>query len=326
MLLVKYPTLANWIRFKRISEDEYEIINLLHDEKIKSDSYSAWFIRQLDGKTNPYEIDKSRPKVDIDMLLDELEYDDVLRDKRFLSKSILSLLVTVWRPKITTGFRFASFIINGLILVSFLPMLAFSIFYFLYYTYDINPDYIIIGSIVGLFFGLVMHELGHMFACLGYGGRVFEVGVMLHYFVPGAYVLMNDSNIKKRMQRIQIRAAGIEINLLLAAIFLILSSRFYSLSGFFLGVSIQNVFLALLNMTFINGFDGMGIISQIFGVEGFVDRAKRITKSKLRKKKLRSDGVSGKATIAVCYVIRTIQIALPLLLVLNIVGVISWFI
>ena len=137
---------------------------------------------------------------------------------------------------------------------------------------------------------------------------------------------MNENNIKKRMRRVQVSAAGIEMNLVLTAMFLILSARIEVLSGFFLGAAIQNVFLAFLNLTFINGFDGMTIISELLGIEGLVDKAKRITKSKIRKESLRSNGISGKAIIAVCYAFRGIQVALPLLFALNVVGVVSWFI
>lgn len=261
---MKHPTLANWIRFKKVSENEYEIVDLLHDEKIQTDAYTVWFARQLNGKRSPYLIDKGKSKEDVDLILGELEAENVIRDKRFFSKFFLFLLVTVWKPKITENFRIASFIINGLLLISFLPLLAFSIFYFLYYTYDINFDYVIVGSVAGMLIGLVMHELGHMFACLAYGARVFEVGVMLQFLLmPGAYVLMNESKIKKRMRRVQVSAAGIEMNLLLTAIFLIISARFESLSGFFLGAAIQNVFLALLNLTLVDGFDGMAIMGEL---------------------------------------------------------------
>lgn len=321
------PILANWIRFKKISDNEYKIINLLYDEEIAADAYTVWFARQLNGKRNPYQIDRNKPKKDVALLLDELEAENIIRDKRFFSKFFLFLLVTVWQPKVTPNLRIVSFILNGLLLMSFLPLLVFSVFYFLNFTYDINLDYMTIGSVIGLIVGLVMHEMGHMISCLGYGGRVFEVGVMLQFLLmPGAYVLMNENNIKERMRRVQVSAAGIEMNLVLTAMFLILSARIEVLSGFFLGAAIQNVFLAFLNLTFINGFDGMTIISELLGIEGLVDKAKRITKSKIRKESLRSNGISGKAIIAVCYAFRGIQVALPLLFALNVVGVVSWFI
>ena len=89
---------------------------------------------------------------------------------------------------------------------------------------------------------------------------------------------MNKNRIKNRMKRIQIIAAGIEMNLLLAAVCLIFAAEIEWLSGFFFGACIQNVFLALINLTFINGFDGMTIISELLGIEGLADRATTIIK------------------------------------------------
>ena len=322
---MKHPTLANWIRFKSLSEDEYEIIDMLQDERRITDSYTVWFARQLNGKRNPYEIDKTKSREEVDSLLEELEKENIIRDKRFYSKLFLLLMVTVWRPRVTDGKRIAAFFINGFLLISWLPFLAFSVYYFLEYTNDLNMDYITFGCISGMLVGIIMHELGHMVACLAYGGQVFEVGVLLQFFMPGAYVLMNEGNIKKRMRRIQVSAAGIEMNFLLTAVFLILTASFETLSGFFLGAAIQNLFLAFLNLTFVNSFDGMRIMSELLGVEGLVDKAKKITKSNLCKRKLRKAGISGKAIVGACYALRAVQVALPLILALNIVGVVSWF-
>ena len=90
-------------------------------------------------------------------------------------------------------------------------------------------------------------------------------------------------------------------------------------------IAYKKLFLALLNLTFVDGFDGMTIMSELLGVECIVSKAKRITKSKYKRKRLEKDGISGKATIAVSYIFRGIQIALPLIFALNIMGVISWF-
>ena len=69
----------------------------------------------------------------------------------------------------------------------------------------------------------------------------------------------------------------------------------------------------------------MAIMSELLGIECAVSNAKKITKSKVKRKKLEKDGISGKATIIVCYMLRGIQIALPFIFTLNIVGIISWF-
>ena len=323
---MKYPTLANWIRFKRVSEDEYEIVDLLHDKITKADVYTVWFIRQLNGKRNPYRIDRTKSKADVDLLLDKLETKEIIRDRRFLSKNILQTLITVWKPRITPNLRLVSFFINFLMLVSFLPLILFSAAYFILFVNDISFGYIIFGSISGLLVGLALHELGHMVACLAYGGRVFEVGVGINFFLPCAYVLMNESHIKKRMRKAQVSAAGIEMNLILASICLIMAVHIEIFSGFLLGAAIQNIFLAFLNLTLIDGFDGMSIMNEILGADCVVEKAKRVTKSKRLKKRLKKDGTSGYATIFACYILRAIQIGLPLVVLLNIVGVITWFI
>ncbi len=321
-----YPVLADWIRFKRVSEDEYLIIDLLYDKKIETDANTVWFARQLDGKRNPYEIGRQRPELDVGLLLEELEAEHIIRDRRFLSKYFLYLLVTVWKPCVTTGLRLFSFFINGLLLVSWLPLLAFSVYYTINNLHDLNSDYLMLGSLFGLAAGMVLHELGHMFACLAYGGRVFEVGVMLQFMLPGAYVLLNTSNIKKRMRRIQVSAAGVEMNFVLAAVFLLMTVPFADLSGFFLGAAIQNAFLGFINLTFVNGFDGTAIMGELLGTDELIEKVKDIIKSRRKRHRLLNDGVSGKATVVACYALKAIQVALPLIFALNIVGVISCFI
>ena len=241
-----------------------------------------------------------------------------------MSKNFLQLLLSVWKPHITVNLRIFSFIVNGLILISWLPLLAFSIFYFFNNLYDLSADYIILGSFVGLFIGMVMHELGHMCGCLAYGGRIFEIGIGIQFLLPCAYVLMNESRIKTRMKRIQVSAAGVEMNFLLAAIFLMLSARLVPLSGFFLGASIQNAFLALLNLTFIDGFDGTAIMGELLGVDSLIEKSRKVTKSKLRRKRLKRNGISGMITIVACFILRSVQVALPIVLFLNILGGFSW--
>ncbi len=322
---MKYPTLANWIRFKRISKDEYEIVDLLHDKRIKTDAYSVWFLRQLNGKRNPYLIDKTKTKDEVDLLLGRMETKDVIRDRRFLSKNLFQTMITIWQPRVTQNLRLVSFFINFLMMISFVPLILFSAAYFILFVNDISLDYIITGSVIGLIVGLALHEFGHMIACLGYSGRVFEVGVGLNFCLPCAYVLMNENHVKTRMRKAQVSAAGIEMNFILASLCLILATHIEYLSGFLLGAAIQNVFLAFLNLTLIDGFDGMAIMNEVLGTDSAVEKAKRVTKNKLLKKRLKEDGVSGRATIFACYILRTLQIGLPVVVLLNIVGVITWF-
>lgn len=317
------PMLANWVRFKRVSENEYLVVDLLYDKTYSADEYTVWFLRQLDGETDPYSIDESLTPEEVDLLLEPYFDDDLLRDKRFYSRYFLYLLVTLWQPKVTPAFRVVAAVANLFLLVSFMPMLILSVYLLLFRTEDIGVDFLVTGTIFGLITGMFLHEAGHMFACIAYGGRFFEMGVMLQYLVmPGAYVLINKDIIGSRMKRIQVNAAGVEMNLLLASVCLIIVSVSVPLSGFFIGAAVTNLFLAFLNLTFVNGIDGMNIMCELLGVGDLPERAKTILKSPRHRRRLMKDGVSGKLTVIMCIAIRITQIALPVLLILNIIEVI----
>jgi putative peptide zinc metalloprotease protein len=64
-----------------------------------------------------------------------------------------------------------------------------------------------------------IHEFGHGLTCKHFGGEVHEVGVMLLVFTPYFFVNVSDSWVMpKRRHRILISAAGIYVELVLAAL------------------------------------------------------------------------------------------------------------
>lgn len=70
-----------------------------------------------------------------------------------------------------------------------------------------------------LSFVKVLHELGHALCCKLYGGEVHEMGAMLLCFSPCLYCDVSDSwTLPGKWQRIFISAAGIGVELLLAAL------------------------------------------------------------------------------------------------------------
>ena len=153
------------------------------------------------------------------------------------------------------------------------------------------------------------------------------MGVMLMYrILPGAYVLLDVSTVKKRLQRIQINAAGVEMNFLLCGIFLVLGVVNPLLGGMFLNAAICNAFLGALNLTFIKGLDGAAILSNLLGVDDIIDRARRIVFNREARKRVIRKGSSGYATVAVCYMLFALQIALPTLLITNVLEIISCFV
>lgn len=321
---MSYPVITNWVKFKRIDNKTYLVKNLLDDSEYEMDSYYVWFARQLDGITDPYTIDNELSEDEVYDVLEELDDYDVIRNKRFLSKNVFNMLVTLWKPKSTKTLRLIAVLINSVILISFIPLIIIAIWRFLNSPFDINLDYYFSGLLFGVVIGMVLHETAHFVACLGYGGSVFEIGVMLRYFIPGAYVLMDVKSIKNKMHRVQVFAAGVEMNLILSSIFLILALEINSMSGFFYGAFVCNVMFAFVNLTFAEGLDGMTIIGEFLGIDDLPEKAKEIVKNKRKRKALTSKGVTGKCTVAMCYIIKALQISIPILIAVNIMEVFLW--
>jgi len=220
-----------------------------------------------------------------------------------------------------------AYLSNSLLLISWLPVLITGIVLFARNLEIIEFDLLWTGYFIGLICGVLFHEFGHAFAGISYGAKVFEMGVMLMYrILPGAYVLLDVSTVKKRLQRIQINAAGVEMNFLLCGIFLVLGVVNPLLGGMFLNAAICNAFLGALNLTFIKGLDGAAILSNLLGVDDIIDRARRIVFNREARKRVIRKGSSGYATVAVCYMLFALQIALPTLLITNVLEIISCFV
>ena len=65
----------------------------------------------------------------------------------------------------------------------------------------------------------VLHELGHALACKHFGGEVPEMGLMLLVFVPCLYSDVSDAwRLPSKWQRILISAAGMSVELVIAAL------------------------------------------------------------------------------------------------------------
>lgn len=321
---MKNPALANWIKFEQLDNNTYIAKDELHKLEWKLTPYRVWFAKQLDGYCDPYEIDKGLSEEDVDDILQGLDDMGIIRDRKILEKGFLYVLRSVWFPRITFKLRVVSLLLNFILMLSWLPLTAFAAYYLLENIFIVNTDYILAGTLAGIFIGMVCHELGHMIACLGFGGKVYEAGLVLHLFVPGAYVLTDTDNIKSRFRRVQILAAGIEVNFVLFAIFSILSVVLNSFSGFFIGIAIQNAFMGFVNLLLIKGFDGFGIMAELLGVDELAEKTKQVIFKRRYRKKLKEVGVHGKAFATVCYFLQGFQLALPLLLSLNVLGVIEW--
>lgn len=116
----------------------------------------------------------------------------------------------------------------------------------------------------------VLHELGHALTCHHFGGECHELGVILVGFMPLLYCDVSDSWLQQdRTRRIQVAAAGILVELVLAAIcgVLWMSSVPGAVHAFFLNVML----LCSLNTVLVNGnpllrYDGYYVVSDLLQI------------------------------------------------------------
>jgi len=323
----RFPKISNTLSYKRIDEDTVEVTDHLTENSFDFGIEVVRYIRKLDGRTHPYRIKSTFDKEEINDILNFLDEYELIRKSKTINVSFGTKLRTLWIPKRSAILILLAYLLNFVLMLSWIPMLLIGIKMFTDNLFYMEFDYVWTGYLIGLLCGMFFHELGHAFAGISYGARVFEMGVMVMYCIlPGAYVLLDRSTVKKRYQRIQINAAGVEANFFLCGLFLFAGAVVPHLGGMFLNAAICNAFIGALNLTFIKGLDGSAILSDLIGVESFVEKSRYVITSKRERKKLMNNGASGYATLMVCFLISAIQIALPVLLITNVLEVITCFI
>lgn len=321
---MKYPMINNWLTFHKINKQEYKVIDHLQEVQFTMDHSIVSFAQGLDGKTNPYRIDRALSRQYVNEMLSALYENDLLRTSNVLESSAGKYLYTLWIPKWNAFTRCIALIVNSLLLTLWFPLLIIGLMLFFNNFYRIDFNLMYIGNILGAVIGIVMHEIGHACAGISYGARVFEFGVGIQGILPCAYILM-DCDKCKCMQRVQIYAAGVEMNFLITGLCLLLATCLPHIGGIFFMAGFSNALLGLINLMFVEGLDGMSIFLNLLGgnLENFVGNAKAIIHSKKKRKLLRNKGIVGYATIVTAYMVGLLQLGVLLVLIINIWEVIS---
>lgn len=325
---MKYPKWNNYCTVKK-EKNKVGITNHLLEETYCLPIEIIRWGRKLDGKTNPYSIDKSLSRLAVRNRLKILENFDCIRKSRVLLKSTGTLLYSLYIPqKITINMRLFAWFYNKILQISFLPMLFFGIYYFSTHFNSGNGG-ISIGMIFGIIIGLLLHEVSHACAALACpGGKFFEIGVGLSKFIPIGYALIDVKQVKSRFQRVQVNLAGIETNISLCGLFLFLASFCGdTYCGAFLGAAIQNCFLGLLNLIFCNGVDGANVICELLGDKtfGFISKSREIVWNKRKRQKVLNIGLSGYAIVTSAYIFHVLQLTIPALYIWNVLDILEVF-
>lgn len=324
---MKYPMANNWLTYHRISRTEYDVLDNLDGTMYTMGCTIARFARNLDGRTNPYEIDLTLSKENINTMLSNLKKHNLLRENRILQSSLGTILYTVWIPRWTIPLQIIALLMNNLLLILWLPTLLFGLYVFINNIIMIDIEFSLVGYLFSLVIGICFHEFAHAFAGISYHAKVFEFGIGFQKFMPFAYTLVESSSCK-RLHRIQINAAGVESNFFLTGVFLIFCALFPHCSAFFFTTALCNLILSVINLLFLDGLDGMAILSDVFDTDTYslLESARSVVHSQNTRKTLREKGFYGHALILTSYIIVISQIGFPLLLLINVGGVIACFV
>lgn len=316
----QYPRACNWILHKRNHDGTYTLKDCLCGCKYTLGPTIGLLWRNLDGQTDPATILPNCSQHEVSTMMDSLEKAELIRHSRILDKSKGSITYSLIIPDHHTRRSCLPVLFNYILLTFWFPVLVIGIHCFASSLSLFDSTYILLGQLVGLLVGCICHEAGHAVAGLAYGAPVLEAGVLIHLGLPGAYVLLDDSRVK-RLPKVQIHAGGVEVNFLIAGIALILATICSSFYGFFFGVAFNNLLLGLINLTFIDSLDGMHIIETLLGYKPL-----EMIKSKAMRDALKREGLPGKLELSIGYIMKVMQLVYPVLLTLNVMEIVLWVI
>ncbi|MBP3870354.1 MAG: M50 family metallopeptidase [Faecalicoccus sp.] len=252
---MKYPYVNNTIRVESENDNEVHIYNYITDCHLTLNKEDYEFLMKLDGNTDPYSLSDDKEYVDDIMAF--LNSERLVRTGRFMASG-LSVYCALWTPKKNGWLERHAPLLNKCILI-LAPICLFLGLWHYENTYIDTGNVFLLGFFFGIICGVILHELGHAIAALAYGVTVYEMGIGIHSLMPGAYTFLFRNKVLSILQRVQVNLAGLEMNALLAGIFLILSRMPY-LHSFFLTGAIANGYMTALNLTgnvIVDGFEAM---------------------------------------------------------------------
>ncbi len=144
------------------------------------------------------------------------------------------------------------------------------------------------------------HELGHAYATKVWGGEVHEVGVMLLVFIPVLYVDASASAaFRQKHRRIIVGAAGIMVEMALAAVALIV--WVHAAPGLGRTVAFNVILIGGVSTLLFNGnpllrFDGYYIFSDLIGIPNLATRGNAYVFYLIQKHLFKIDGLDNPVT------------------------------
>ena len=195
--------------FQKESSEHYYVEN----EWEERFEISYWVYRELmhaDG-THPVRLSNS--------LVDKLKKEKILTASRFVFEGIISRFILITFGKNLARFQPICRWINVVLPLLAVSLFAVSVSVKQTHDYSGSSDLNYILYYMLIIFSLLVHEVGHLVSGIAYGYRFKQLGMLLLGILPiGAYVSYEDKKELNRLSQVQFSLAGIEANVLMAAV------------------------------------------------------------------------------------------------------------
>lgn len=319
----KFPMANHYLVYSKNEDGTYLAEDISTRESWTLDADTARFLCRLNGHTPPSRICPELTAGERRELLCELKREGLIREKkRIYCNGLFTVMCALWIPGRKTSRKLAVGV-NRLVFLFSMPVLAGGrLFYLNHYSEASASVYasgemILFGMLLGLVTGMLLHETAHAAAGIAYGAHVCELGLMLYFLFPGAYVILDAENVKSRGRRIQIYGAGVEANFMLTGIFLFFAALARPFFWLFSQAALTNICLAVCNLSLIFGLDGMKIFSEVTGTPDPVQAALQILGTGGWQGKLPRQEMSRYAAVTAAVIIVAFQIAFFCMILTN---------
>lgn len=257
-----------------------------------------------------------------DDILQELILDGLLQTSRFIrSEDRFNRFVLFMIPERTPNI--ASFCRGIQLTLPIAAPLLLAEGLLLQFFYPATGGAFVLPLHYALFFlSLFLHEIGHLAAGLAYGYPLRDLSILFFgYFAIGACVAYQPEEVPHSpKEEIQFSLAGVEVNLLLAGIFLLLSLLVPALGETFREASLVNILLFSVNILPASHLDGEAALSALLGVESASDTARLWLQSGRRRRKLLHEGARGIGFLFLFLFVRLAQVLLFAMIAVDIIS------
>lgn len=314
-----YPKTNSFLEFERCSETTYYVRNLWTSTEYEVREKVKGFLEKLDGNTCPYTIAQDElEKEDVDEILEIYKRYGFLESKSKIEKDgLLSYFITFPFTKLSKNQRILAKLWNKLLMYGCIPILLLGVLIVFQdnYPYVEHGYRAVYGIVLGLVLGKLFNQWSYVAACSSYEygdvrGMVFGVEFLVPYFRG----VVKYQEISNKLAKLQILAAGSEMNIMLTGVFLCLLRLGIFDSELLICAAVGNLLLLMGDIILVDSRTGMDLLEEILGIKKLVEKSKNLLMDNKSKRRLHhKEWINGLAVVVLACMVCLYQMIIPLL-------------